>query len=151
MMTGDGDDMAPGERLLSLALLYWAMHERLECPLPELTKQERLMLLKLGAPARMGQLAREMQALPSTVTALADGLESRALVARRRDPDDRRAWLLELTPQGREMRHEMLELLERVWREVTGLAPTELDRLGALLLKTRDNIKANGLPKGFPL
>ncbi|EYD70915.1 MarR family winged helix-turn-helix transcriptional regulator [Limimaricola hongkongensis] len=150
-MANDTDDSARGEMLLTLMLLYCALHERLACPLADLSNQERILLLKLGAPCRMGHLAREMQALPSSVTALADGLEARGMVARRRDPEDRRAWLLELAPAGRAARREMIEQLDRVSREVTGLDETELDTLGMLLLKSRDHIRATGLPKEFSL
>ncbi|SDF13000.1 MarR family transcriptional regulator [Limimaricola pyoseonensis] len=145
------DDTARGEMLLGLVLLYWALHERMECVEPEFTRQERVLLLRLGTPRRMGQLAHLMQAQPSAITALADGFEERGLARRRRDPEDRRVWLLELTDQGRTLRREMLDHLDRILHETTGLADDELEILCNLLLKTRDHIKATGLPKVLPL
>lgn len=141
-------DTASGEMLLSIVLLYWGLQDRLEHCEPELSKQERLFLVRLAAPRRMGDLARVMQALPSTLTALADGLEAKGLVERSRDPDDRRAWLLGLTEAGQTKRAELLDHADRALREATGLSDDDLQTFGALLLKVRNHIKADGLPKG---
>lgn len=150
-MTEDCEiDGGGGDMLLGVALLYWALHERLERLEPELSRQEHVFLVRLSAPRRMGDLARLMQALPSTVTALADGLEARGLIARRRDPEDRRAWLLELTEAGRARREDMLAHVDRAMRETTGLPEADLDRFAALLTRIRNHIRADGLPKGLP-
>ncbi|MCP1169662.1 MarR family winged helix-turn-helix transcriptional regulator [Limimaricola litoreus] len=150
MSEGDEIDGGGGDMLLGVALLYWALHERLERLEPELSKQEHLFLVRLSAPRRMGDLARLMQALPSTVTALADGLEARGLIARRRDPEDRRVWLLDLTEAGRARREDMLAHADRAIREATGLPEADLDRFAALLTRIRHHIRADGLPKGLP-
>lgn len=150
-MTGaDKRDFAPGEMMLSIALLYWSLHDRLDCSGPDLSKRERLVLMRLPTPRRMGDLARTMQLLPSTLTVLADGLEKRGLVERQRDPDDRRAWLLELTKEGHAARCELNEVVEIALREATGLPEDDLEVFGALLLRIRDHIMADGLPKGLP-
>ena len=146
----DDTDFGRGEIMLSIALLYWSLHERLDCVYADLSKQERLILMRLPTPRRMGDLARHMQVLPSTLTMLADGLETKGLVIRQRDPADRRAWLLELTDQGRAARTDLSDRLEIALRDATGLPEHDLDAFGALLLRIRDHILANGLPKGLP-
>lgn len=70
----------------------------------------------------------------SAVVALVDDLERRGLAERRRDPADRRAYTLYLTPGGR----ELLAELERVADEdeaelLTGLDAPERSRLITLL------------------
>jgi DNA-binding MarR family transcriptional regulator len=50
---------------------------------------------------RMGDLAERLGVNPRTVTDLVDGLERDGLLMRRPDPADRRATLLDLTPQAR--------------------------------------------------
>lgn len=150
MTDKDEIDGGGGDMLLGVVLLYWTLHERLECLEPELSKQERVFLVRLSVPRRMGDLARLMQALPSTVTALADGLEARGLIARRRDPEDRRAWLLELTEAGHARRDGMLAHVERAMRETTGLPAADFDRFAELLTRIRDHIRADGLPKELP-
>ncbi|MBU2999963.1 MarR family transcriptional regulator [Roseovarius nubinhibens] len=144
-------DHADANVMLSIVMLYWSLHDRLTCEAPDLSKQERLLLIRLSEPRRMGDLARFMQALPSTMTALTDGLEAKGLVARRRDPKDRRAWLLELTETGRETRAGLGEMIKVALREETGLCADDLDQFSDLLMKIRSHILAKGLPKGLPL
>jgi DNA-binding MarR family transcriptional regulator len=59
----------------------------------------------------------------SAVVALVDDLEHRGLAERRRDPRDRRAYQLFLTPRGR----EVLDLLEQVAEEEEHELMTALD------------------------
>src|ERR671916_3420048 len=58
-------------------------------------------------------LSRALGIHRSAVVALVDDLEHRGLAKRRRDPDDRRAYTLYLTPRG----HELLAELQRVVEE----------------------------------
>lgn len=151
MAETDHIENTSGEVMLSIALLYWSLHDRLDSFCSEFTKQERLFLTRLVKPSRIGDMAKSMQALPSTLTALADGLEAKGYIARHRDPDDRRAWLLELTDKGRAMRQDLLDRVDIALRESTGLAEKDLDNFGELMLQVRNNILANGLPKGLPI
>lgn len=50
---------------------------------------------------RMGDLAQMLGMTARNVTTIVDGLEHEGLLARRQHPDDRRAFLLELTEKGR--------------------------------------------------
>tara|TARA_R110002110_G_scaffold85816_4_gene223815 strand:+ start:153290 stop:153790 length:501 start_codon:yes stop_codon:yes gene_type:complete len=49
----------------------------------------------------MGELSRRLMVTNGNVTSLIDRLVGEKLVARRADPDDRRAQIIELTPGGR--------------------------------------------------
>lgn len=57
----------------------------------------------------MGELQRRMLLAPATITGLVDALVKRGLVSRRRDEEDRRLVLLQLTPAGKELVDEVLE------------------------------------------
>ena len=51
-------------------------------------------------PMSQGRLGERMRVHPSNLVALIDGLEADGLVARRRDPADRRRYMVELTAAG---------------------------------------------------
>lgn len=67
-----------------------------------LTSSQLWLLRTLAAdgPIPAGALARRLALHPSTITALAERLEGRGLIAREREPDDRRFVRLRLTPAG---------------------------------------------------
>ena len=76
----------------------------------------------------------------SAVVAAVDDLEQRGLAERRRDPVDRRAYTLYLTPEG----HELLAELQRVAEEneaelLTALNPSERSQLISLLQRVADS------------
>ncbi len=92
---------ALGSRLLSAVtrLNRWATRA---ADLEGLPAQARLLgqLDELG-PARIGDLARADHCSQPTMTGQVQRLETSGLVLRRRDPDDARACLVELTDDGR--------------------------------------------------
>ncbi|AVO36971.1 MarR family transcriptional regulator [Pukyongiella litopenaei] len=144
--------LAPELRsLMGVHVLYWKFEECADAEIldPPLTRHERYMLVRLEMPARMGVLARDMLALPSTVTATADALEAKGLLTRERDLEDRRAWRLRLTDAGDRARRDLMERARRVFRDITGLAPDEVDRLAALLDRASCNILETGVPEGL--
>jgi len=68
-----------------------------------LTKEEFKVLCSLHSGTRShGALCRELGVSTGAMTNRLDKLERTGLVARSRDPEDRRGVLLELTPAGRE-------------------------------------------------
>lgn len=136
--------------LEGIYLLYWKMEdctEAIDLAIP-LSKKERHMLVCLDQPRRMGDLARELLALPSTVTAMADALEAKGLLRRERDPNDRRAWLLTLTAQGHDLRKVMTSKASDLFRDISGLSDDELDQFAQIALKIRSRIMETGMPKG---
>jgi len=79
-------------------------------------------------------LGRALRIHPSNLVALIDELEAGGYVLRPRDPDDRRRYLLELTPKGRRRLAEAQEAAMEAELEL--LAPlnrSERDRLRELL------------------
>lgn len=134
-------------------VLTHALEERMdEFQVAEkLTKPERHMLVSLGVPRRMGQIAEDLNTLPSAVTAVADILEGKGLVLRERDPTDRRAWQLRLTARGQQARRELIETTVEKFREITGLSQAEMEQLAALMDRVAERILENGFPKGLTL
>lgn len=92
------------------------------------------MLDAAAEPLRMRDLSEMLGVAPRTTTSVVDSLERDGLVERVRHPVDRRAFLLALTPLGRE-RHREAEAVDRDALAVAtgGLAPDERERLRELL------------------
>src|SRR5262252_3263175 len=82
--------------------------------------QQYLLLLQLkglaGTPATIGTLAERLQLRHHSTVGLVDRLVRRGMVARTRDPRDRRGVLVELRPEG----PELLSVLRRL---ITGTGP----------------------------
>ena len=135
--------------LTGIYLLYWKIEEVVDQinVTPALQKNERQLLVNLSKPTRMGTMASEMQILPSTLTAIADGLETKGLIRRERDPDDRRAWRLCLTEDGAEQRHRLMARAVEIFTEVSGLSRGETETIASLMQKVTHNIKNTGLPE----
>ena len=86
------------------------------------------------------QLSSEMGIDPSTMVSLIDELESKGLAARRRHPKDRRAWEVEITPQGRQALERARNLALQVEDDVLGgLSAAERRRLVGLLRRALDS------------
>ena len=78
----------------------------------QLTLAQVRALRKLAKqPRSLGQLGAELALAPPSVTRLVDRLEERGLIERRRDDDDRRKVLANLTTEGRRLVGE-IPLLE---------------------------------------
>ncbi|MFD9791671.1 MarR family winged helix-turn-helix transcriptional regulator [Streptomyces sp. NPDC059070] len=104
--------------------------------------QEILMMHLWDAGAvRQSELIRVMELDPSTVTKMLQRLEQSGHVRRRPDPADRRASLVEATPAGQALRHEV----EAAWcgledTTLAGLDPAERALLSGLLEKLEANL-----------
>lgn len=84
----------------------------------------------------------------TTIVAIVDGLEEAGLVERRRDPDDRRAYALEVTRRGSAWLERVAVELRRVEDEfLTPLAPAErrilIELLQRLLVGEPTELVAN--------
>lgn len=66
-----------------------------------------LRVIGTHGPVRLGWLAERLRVAPRSATDVVDALESRGLVARAADPDDRRAVVVEATPDGRHLLEEV--------------------------------------------
>lgn len=134
-------------------VLTHALEERMDChqEVDGLTKPERHMLVNLGIPRRMGQMAEDLNTLPSTVTAVADLLERKGLLLRERDPDDRRAWQLRLTEAGQTARRDLIAATVAMFNEITSLDEADIEKLAAVMDGVTERILKNGFPKGMTL
>jgi len=109
-----------------------------------LTKEEFkvLIALRIGSLSH-GTLSRELDVSTGAMTNRLDKLEHAGLIARSRDPHDRRGVLLELTPDGREKLDEYIELGAARERELlTGLSDREKQQLVGLLRKLAASLRS---------
>lgn len=137
--------------MMGVHALFWKIEEQVEQInlTPPLSKQERQLLICLGKAKRMGVLAREMASLPSTVTAIADSLEGKGFVLRTRDPDDRRAYQLDLTSEGILARDALVKKAGELFRQISGLSSTEIETFARLAAKARETALEAGIPEGM--
>lgn len=126
--------------------LYWRMDEAFGSPefTEGLGRMECYLMMQLDCPRRMGELARLMLMLPSTVTSAADRLEQGGLAQRTRDPQDRRAFRLQLTPKGRNLRCQLERRAATIFREISGLSVLEIQEFAILSGKIQDTILGPG-------
>jgi MarR family transcriptional regulator, transcriptional regulator for hemolysin len=100
-----------------------------------------LISLKSGQLASQRELADAIGIQGATLTHHLDAMESAGLVTRRRDPENRRLHLVELTPAGdalfSRMREAAMAFDERLR---TGLTQPNVARLEELLARLRDNV-----------
>jgi DNA-binding MarR family transcriptional regulator len=91
-----------------LAELFWSVSRRLRHrtgkalePFGVTPAQARALNVLLGdGGLRLSELADRLRIAPRSATEVVDDLQERELVARRPDPADRRATLVDLTPAG---------------------------------------------------
>jgi MarR family transcriptional regulator, organic hydroperoxide resistance regulator len=82
----------------------------------------------------VSRLANLVGSRPTTMTAVLDRLERRGWVARRAHPSDRRALLVELTPEGRTVARSVRRAYDRVEEKVVEtLSPSAARSLRASL------------------
>lgn len=93
---------------------------------------EKLLLVHLDEPKRMGEIAQSLHCMPSNVTALVDQLEARGLLQRETCPDDRRAKRLVLTPRGKVARKTVIDAMAEVFSKHTGFRDRECEALLSL-------------------
>lgn len=97
---------------------------------------------------RQVDLADYLDIEPITLCRIVDRLEEAELVARRRDPADRRAWRLELTAKAKPLVDKLRSLATDFSAEAfAGLSPAELEGMRAGLATVRDNLAALHPPK----
>ncbi|HEX7930182.1 MAG TPA: MarR family transcriptional regulator [Sphingomicrobium sp.] len=92
---------------------------------------------------RQVELADMLDIEPITLTRILDRLEEAGLVERQRDPDDRRAWRLQVTDKAKPL-VERLKLLgsELVNEAFADIDRSELDQVRGVLARVRENVAA---------
>lgn len=107
------------------------------------TRAQWRVLVKLSrSPGlRQVELADMLDIEPITLCRIIDRLEDAELVERKRDPEDRRAWRLELTAKSTPL-VEKLRLIasELHGQAFGGLSEAEIARLSQMLATIRNNV-----------
>lgn len=105
---------------------------------------EQLHLLKNipEEPAlSQNQLCELAQKSAANVTRILDRLERKGFIKRKKNPADRRATLLFLTSQGKELITEVSQLLQAFTEQLTmGISTQEQETLIRLLYRIQDNL-----------
>ncbi|MFI0820738.1 MarR family winged helix-turn-helix transcriptional regulator [Streptomyces sp. NPDC021098] len=140
-------ELLPRLTLLSNVLNRGRMHEQAAAAAGISLERPAISVLGIlkaaGEPLRIGEIADRMQVAGPHATRQIQGLEQRGLVHRIADPDDQRARLIDLTPEG-------AATVERYMRTVLGWFTSALadwpaeDRqnLGRLLGRMVDDLSA---------
>ncbi|MGV8120779.1 MAG: MarR family winged helix-turn-helix transcriptional regulator [Candidatus Xenobiia bacterium LiM19] len=76
-----------------------------------------LQILHIG-PVKMKDLAMMLSAPPSTVTYIADSLEKRGLLERKRENADRRVVTVEFTAEGRRVMERLADFKTTLWMSI---------------------------------
>jgi MarR family transcriptional regulator, organic hydroperoxide resistance regulator len=99
----------------------------------DLTPPQMGVLAHLDESTPMNRLASEIGCDASNITWMTDRLESRGLVARQPDPNDRRVRRLVLTDAGRKLRRHVEKRLRVGVPGLDKLSVDEREQLGRLL------------------
>ena len=92
---------------------------------------------------KMGELSRRMMVTSGNVTGITDQLVDEGLVKRVDMPDDRRAYLVKLTPAGKRAFDRMAAAHERwVIELLGGLSGNEREQLAKLLAKVKRHVNS---------
>jgi DNA-binding MarR family transcriptional regulator len=95
-----------------------------------------LQALHCGGPAIMRDLGTQLGTSPRNMTAIVDALEDAHLVVRRRHPTDRRATIIELSPEGaREAEQELGPRISAMSEIFADLSPGERKQFSSILGK----------------
>lgn len=98
---------------------------------------------------RQVELADILDVEPITLSRIVDRLEEAGLVQRLRDPDDRRAWRLEVTPDAEPLIAKLKVLGQELMEEAfAGLSEDELALMRSKLAKIRENVAASSMAQG---
>ncbi|HEY9776479.1 MAG TPA: MarR family transcriptional regulator [Planktothrix sp.] len=94
-----------------------------------------LFMVQEAGTIRMGDLAGKLMVAPRTVTDFIDGMERDGFLRRVPDPKDRRAMLIELTPEAKERFNEIAEQKHKFMEEVYSVLTVEEQDLLIRLLE----------------
>lgn len=108
-----------------------------------------LARLKREPGLKQVELAERLDMEPITLCRIVDRLEEAALVERKPDPADRRAWRLELTNKAAPLVEQLRGVAHDLAQDATdGIKEAELRNLQAQLAAIRDNVGRLGDHRG---
>lgn len=106
-----------------------------------LSQASLLAFLFEAGPISQSRLASRLGMGRAATGLVIDALEGRDLIERRTDPDDRRAWLIALRPEGTQITEPIFEIDAVLRRELrVGIARPERQQLAGLLLRLQKNL-----------
>jgi len=109
-------------------------------------------ILHCSGSQTMAALAEALEVTPRNITGLVDGLEAEGLLARRADPADRRATVIELTATGRRWadRHlgPLTKAVAAAFADLSSRDRRELARLLAAVRWSVEQRSGDHTPKG---
>jgi MarR family transcriptional regulator for hemolysin len=112
-----------------------------------LSQASLLAFLFEAGPITQSRLASRLGMGRAAAGLVIDALEKRGLIERQKDPDDRRAWLIALRPDGIRVTEPIFEIDATLRSELrAGISHTERQQLAGLLLRLQTNL-ANVLAK----
>ncbi len=124
----------------SMGFLRWM--ETRSCGGLNYARLRLLQALHGGGPAIMRDLGTQLGASPRNMTAIVDALEDAHLVVRRRHPTDRRATVIELSPEGaRQAERELGPRIDAMSEIFADLSPAERQQFSSVLSKLTRAIK----------
>ena len=95
-----------------------------------------LVALDHTEAATAGQLAKNADLNPASVTAMLDTLQEKGIIERRRTDEDRRICLVSLTDRGRSVVEDRRERWQARWAERVGGLPADDLRAALAVIKT---------------
>jgi len=106
--------------------------------------QARLLLTLSRRPGEnQGFYAERLEVEPITLCRMVDRLEEAGMIERRRDPTDRRAWHLHLTPKSRQVLELLQESVDSLVKDMLGgLTSAEQTEFARLMHAVGANLAA---------
>jgi DNA-binding MarR family transcriptional regulator len=105
-----------------------------------LTGMQATALWMLRDPLPMRDFANSMSCDPASATGIADRLESKGLLRREPDPEDRRGRIAMLTPEGRKVRRRIERRVAEARPSLMGLSERDKRALRDLLKKAMQGV-----------
>ena len=100
-----------------------------------------LMSLKSNPSSNQRQLAEKVGIQDATLTHHLNAMERDGLILRRRDPQNRRVHIVELTDNGEASFHSMLQVVIRFDRQLrAGLDDAQIEQFRSLLAALQSNV-----------
>ena len=102
------------------------------------------MVGRARSPLRMSEIARRIQIVPRSATTIIEGLESKGLVVREIDPEDRRSILVRMTGAGTRLYIEIGRARDKAAVELFGNLEYEDQQVLLALLSAAERAGESG-------